>query len=918
MWFYSFFLGGGVLLRVDSLQGGLAEGNRILTTVSGFLVCSCCMLLLCVVYVCCCGKFLPSIPLALAWFLFSLFSNSECNLHWPLAAPITMDGTRLLDSISSEVRTVVASGQEVWLAEKNGPISIRDVHSTTEICRLQPTSMKGCFIKCFLSVSNAMWCAASDGVIRVFDEASKCVIKEIQSPFAGAEISCMVHYEFMVYTGGSDCRVYQWDAREMKFLRAFEDHQHPLLCLVCQGPLLYAGAEDGAICVWDIDSGKFSHSLNHHTQGVLCMIKTTNALWTGAKDGELKICDTTVYPPKLVKVLTAHQSAVTCMVHLGTKVWTGSLDKSICVWNVANYQLLGCIADHHGYLMQLAPILKVDSWRVWSVANDKTVKIWEVEGFYQTMCELDEPKALRIQEMYEVMQVDVAHANRTILSMGDSMKEKDREVSASRAETGALKSEIEGLQINLAEKSAQLDETMQQVTKLLEEKAELSGEHADAKKSLEDANNCLEHVTAEREVLQSKLSATEADAAELKGKLEEKMASAATLEGELEKQASNLKEFEGKLEQLNSENAELQATLKTQTSNNAELHAKVEQQTTNAAVLEAKLQQQTSNNDELQSKLQQQTSNSAMLEAKLHVLEDKSQADTLQYVERREAEVQSLKSLISHLEDKVASLTRENQQLSDAVNQKLSAEKEIRDLSRSNTELKERIAYLTSTKEDLVKAAGATAEDNRQTEAELRRLSRLNAELEEKVSSLSGKNQDLIDAADDRKQAEVHRLNRLNTELQEKVSYLTAANDHLRETSSQKMFTDMQNLNAVSQQSTQDAQRYLKACSASERLSLSTICLAVELPLTAPLCYLSQGKLTLQPGSPPCWLTKRCCQGSKPLRKAMHWSKPCQNMPGTNRTDQDLHLRPNKCHFWKFGLGPLVNCIFLQRTIFLI
>ena len=102
--------------------------------------------------------FTPEKPPARAHGLAATDVHYQNGVH---KAESDTDDCRLVDCFACEVRALGVVGDEVWVANKNGSITIREALSADEKLCVKDL---GSFVNCFLSVKRRVWMGCQDGV----------------------------------------------------------------------------------------------------------------------------------------------------------------------------------------------------------------------------------------------------------------------------------------------------------------------------------------------------------------------------------------------------------------------------------------------------------------------------------------------------------------------------------------------------------------------------------------------------------------------------------------------------------------------------------------------------------------------------------------------------------------------------------
>jgi len=164
----------------------------------------------------------------------------------------------------------------------------------------------------------------------------------------------------VVYSGGKDCIINQWDIETGKRLLTFPSKDNPLsaptnktdvknilkethrgqilaLALSSDRRFLASSGRDSNhyICIWDARSGKLIDQFKGHRDSVsaLSFRRGSNQLFSGSHDRTIKIWN--VDEMSYIDTLYGHQSEITCLdsLHKESAISSGT-DKSIHFWKV--------------------------------------------------------------------------------------------------------------------------------------------------------------------------------------------------------------------------------------------------------------------------------------------------------------------------------------------------------------------------------------------------------------------------------------------------------------------------------------------------------------------------------------------------------------------------------------------------------
>jgi len=318
---------------------------------------------------------------------------------------------RLIDTFPCDVRTLGAVGDEVWVAQKSGGISIHDA-KTFDMKHQIHAGYVGTFVNCFLPVGEKIWTGCQDGSIRSYNKFSRQVSFQVlhtvksTSTLSTSAVNCLASSGTRIFSGGDDARICAW-SHAGELLVALEQHQAAVTCFASHGSLLYSGDAEGKLFIWDAEVSKLMHTVPVCKQGITVILKNGRNVWCAGEDGQLAVITMQQYPLR-VRKLRGHKARINTLVDLRTKILSGSLDRLLCIWSASTVQLLRQIPGHAGYVAVVDAVFKKESWRVWSAANDGTLRLWDVEGLPETPRPSDADQVrLQMESISEVIDVDM-------------------------------------------------------------------------------------------------------------------------------------------------------------------------------------------------------------------------------------------------------------------------------------------------------------------------------------------------------------------------------------------------------------------------------------------------------------------------------------------------------------------------------
>ena len=229
----------------------------------------------------------------------------------------------------------------------------------------------------------------------------------------------------MLFTGGNDKGVVQWDLNKMAFERVLypvkfsvyvlylipqtsllavgtrdgqvqvvdistqqvvaklEHHRHPVFDIKSfhTKPELMVSSEDGTVSVWDMSDFSLLYHFNVAKQTVRTMAISNDERWVvfGTKEGKVKLYNASDY--SFVEELAAHTMPVTslCFSPDGRYLLSGGRDAQLNVLDTASFSMVTTFTPHlfTVYAIKYHPSLPIFA----TASRDKSIKIWSADDF---------------------------------------------------------------------------------------------------------------------------------------------------------------------------------------------------------------------------------------------------------------------------------------------------------------------------------------------------------------------------------------------------------------------------------------------------------------------------------------------------------------------------------------------------------
>ena len=154
---------------------------------------------------------------------------------------------------------------------------------------------------------------------------------------ADAQVLCMALSDdgTLLATGGRDCSVHVWDAREGTHLQAFPGHKGAILgmCFRAGTRMLYTASEDRSVKIWSLDDMAYLDTLfGHQTEVSAVACARRERPVTCSSD---RTCRAWKIHDETQLIFRGHSSAIDCVAALSADEWvTGGQDGCVAAWSL--------------------------------------------------------------------------------------------------------------------------------------------------------------------------------------------------------------------------------------------------------------------------------------------------------------------------------------------------------------------------------------------------------------------------------------------------------------------------------------------------------------------------------------------------------------------------------------------------------
>ena len=284
----------------------------------------------------------------------------------------------------------VPRGREVWCAERDGSIAVRDAHTAALRAKIM-VSLHDVTIGAMAAKDGLVWCATHRGRILIFEATTRALRRELRAHGGGVHAIAPSNgrrgaNDFVV-TGGADFKLLMFGAAEPHKLRkAYSGHGGAVRSALVLGMQIWSGSDDGTVRVWDAAAGLFGLStdgcvatLSGHTGSVSALAAYADAVYSAGADGTVRCWAVAGAHAPLRSVSVG--SAVAALVPMGRQLWAAAQDGAIHALAPATLARVGAPrAAHASFVTGLCKLPARTTRRCWSFSlGDGAVRVWTQE-----------------------------------------------------------------------------------------------------------------------------------------------------------------------------------------------------------------------------------------------------------------------------------------------------------------------------------------------------------------------------------------------------------------------------------------------------------------------------------------------------------------------------------------------------------
>ena len=386
---------------------------------------------------------------------------------------------KMIKSLPAEIRCCLAVGQEVWAAERNGRVSVRNARTGEVQTYLQEDGSIDFFVWCMALTPRHVWMGTESGPIRVYERATRRFKQELRGHVGGVYCLTSDFASLRMFSGSNDFTIYEWDTNLLESgpLRMLAGHSNGVRCALCLGQHLWSGSDDFTVKIWDLLTGECSETLTGHTDSVTSLMCTDEHMWSSSADQTIRVWSlfsaSAGAQRQCVKVIRPDTGRVGALVSMGGAFWA-STGPSVSVFDPKSQQLSHALTpQHQGFINHIVKVRQTETRVLWSFSlSDRTVKIWLKEtaddhDFRQLAHELSAAeRSLRMQLQEQHLKTEKLRASQhelqqALLSQLEStlatLAQSELEVSRRRASQSELHQETRELQRQLEAVAAERD-----------------------------------------------------------------------------------------------------------------------------------------------------------------------------------------------------------------------------------------------------------------------------------------------------------------------------------------------------------------------------------------------------------------------------------------------------------------------------
>ena len=152
----------------------------------------------------------------------------------------------------------------------------------------------------------------------------------------------------LLATGGRDCRVHVWDAREGRHLQAFPGHKAAVLSLAFRTgtKMLYSASADRSVKLWSLDDMAYLDTLFGHQAEVTAVAcgRRERPVTAGAD----RTCRAWKIHDETQLIFRGHSASIDCVAAINSEEWfTGGQDGGVAAWSLQRKKPTA-VARHEG------------------------------------------------------------------------------------------------------------------------------------------------------------------------------------------------------------------------------------------------------------------------------------------------------------------------------------------------------------------------------------------------------------------------------------------------------------------------------------------------------------------------------------------------------------------------------------------
>ena len=386
---------------------------------------------------------------------------------------------KMIKSLPAEIRCCLAVGQEVWAAERNGRVSVRNTRTGEVQTYLQEDGSTDFYLWCMALTPRHVWMGTESGPIRVYERATRRFKQELRGHVGGVYCLTSDFASLRMFSGSNDFTIYEWDTNLLASgpLRMLAGHSNGVRCALCLGQHLWTGSDDFTVKTWDLLTGECSETLTGHTDSVTSLMCTDEHMWSSSADQTIRVWSLLSASAgarrQCVKVIRPDTGRVGALVSMGGAFWA-STGPSVSVFDPKAQKLSHALTPQHdGFINHIVKVRQTETRVLWSFSlSDKTVKIWVKEtaddhDFRQLVHELSAAERslrMQLQEQHlktEKMRASQQELQQDLLSQLENtlatLAQSELEVSRQRALQSELHQETRELQRRLEAVAAERD-----------------------------------------------------------------------------------------------------------------------------------------------------------------------------------------------------------------------------------------------------------------------------------------------------------------------------------------------------------------------------------------------------------------------------------------------------------------------------